>query len=176
MEATVKYGGKAVLRIGNQAVIAKQCNFLNEHRQIGQTLSVMDRKKAKWLIYTVLVGLLPVISRSIAWLVTQDGTVDLLASSDFVALGLILHISNINEIEHITNIDESWKTLQNGLSIAFIVFYSVFFCIALIGRTVVKQDALTYCSIALASVSLLISYSVYDRVAKIGSIYDGTSR
>lgn len=85
----------------------------------------MNNKKAKWLAYTVLVGLIPILCRMIAWLVTKSGTVELLASSDFVALGLVLHISIINEMEHISDDERDWKTIQNGVSIAFIAAYGV---------------------------------------------------
>ena len=69
----------------------------------------MENKKIKWLIYTVLVGLIPIISRFLVWGVTQAGTVSILAASDFIAFGLILHISNINEIEHLSDSDKSCK-------------------------------------------------------------------
>lgn len=128
---------------------------------------MMGRKKAKWLIYTVLVGLIPILSRTIAWFVTKDGTLELLAPSDFVALGLILHVSNINEIEHIIELDQAWKTIQNGVSIAFIAFYSVLFTLALVGKSIVNINAITYCTMAMAFVSFLISYSVYDRITDI---------
>lgn len=126
----------------------------------------MTNKKTKWLIYTVLVGLIPILSRSLAWVVTNTGTVDFLSSSDFVAFGLVLHISNINEIEHFGNVGKEWKTIQNGISIAFIAFYSVLYSLMLIGDKVVDITAITYCSIFLAFVSFLISYSVYDRISK----------
>ena len=130
----------------------------------------MTDKKIKWLIYTVLVGLIPILSRSLAWLVTNTGTVSFLSSSDFVAFGLVLHISNINEIEHFRNVGKEWKTVQNGVSIAFIAFYSVLYSLTLIGDKVVNVLAITYCSIFMAIVSFLISYSVYDRISRLETI------
>ena len=127
----------------------------------------MINKKIKWLIYTVSVGLIPIISRLIAWLVTKKSTVTLLCASDFIAFGLILHISNINEIEHISSIEQSWKTIQNGISISFIAFYSVLFTLNLIDTNLIDTRAINYCVIALSFVSFIISYSVYDRVSKI---------
>ncbi|MDD4976480.1 MAG: hypothetical protein PHY93_19140 [Bacteriovorax sp.] len=127
----------------------------------------MNNKKTKWLAYTVLVGFTPIICRIFAWLVAKNNTVELLASSDFVALGLVLHISIINEIEHMSDFEQSWKTGQNGFSIAFITFYGVFFAMTLIGGDIVDVDKLKYCVIALAVVSLFISYSVFDRISKI---------
>ena len=128
----------------------------------------MENKKIKWLIYTVLVGLLPIFSRLFVWLVTSNGTVDLLSPSDFVAFGFVLHISNINEIEHLET-NKSWKTIQNGVSITFIAFYSILLSLTLIKGNVVDIVAITYCTMVLAIISFLISYSVYDRVSKLSS-------
>jgi hypothetical protein len=126
----------------------------------------MGSKKIKWLIYTVLVGLIPILSRLIVWLVTKEGSVNLFSPSDFVAFGLVLHISNINEIEHFSGIQKEWKTAQNGISIAFIAFYSVLFALTLIGENIVDVNAITICTMVLSVVSFLISYSVYDRISK----------
>ena len=60
---------------------------------------------------------------------------DILNAPDFVAFGLILHISNINEIEHFNDSERSWKTIQNGLSIVFILFYGVLFACSLLGQS-----------------------------------------
>src|SRR5690606_1176029 len=130
-------------------------------------------RKIKWLIYTVLVGLIPVLSRLLVWAVTKEGSVNPLSPSDFVAFGLVLHISNINEIEHFAGVEREWKTAQNGISIAFIAFYSVLFALTLIGGRVVDVIAITICTIILALVSFLISYSVYDRLSKISGLDSG---
>lgn len=127
----------------------------------------MGNKKIKWLIYTVLVGLIPILSRLIVWIVTKEGSIDLLSPSDFIVFGLVLHISNINEIEHFSGVEREWKTAQNGISIAFIAFYSVLFALTLIGGNVVDITAITVCAIVLSVVSFLISYSVYDRISNI---------
>lgn len=132
----------------------------------------MGSKKIKWLIYTVLVGLIPILSRLMVWLVTKEGSIDLFSPSDFVAFGLVLHISNINEIEHSSGIEREWKTAQNGISITFIAFYSVLFALTLIGENIVDVNAIKICTMVLSVVSFLISYSVYDRVSKASS-YDG---
>lgn len=133
----------------------------------------MGSKKIKWLIYTVLVGLIPILSRLIVWLVTKEGSVNLFSPSDFVAFGLVLHISNINEIEHFAGIEREWKTAQNGISIAFIAFYSVLFALTLIGENIVDVTAITICTMVLSIVSFLISYSVYDRVSKASACDPG---
>ena len=135
----------------------------------------MGSKKIKWLIYTVLVGLIPILSRLIVWLVTKEGSVNLFSPSDFVAFGLVLHISNINEIEHFSGIQKEWKTAQNGISIAFIAFYSVLFALTLIGENIVDVNAITICTMVLSVVSFLISYTVYDRISKTPTCEGGVA-
>lgn len=55
----------------------------------------------KWLIHTLLVGLIPVLTRLMAWAGTATGKVDPLAAADFIALGLVVHVSILNEMEHL---------------------------------------------------------------------------
>lgn len=128
----------------------------------------MENKKIKWLIYTVLVGLIPIMSRLLIWLVSNKVGIEVLNASDFVAFGLVLHISNINEIEHLEPADKSWKTIHNGISIIFIAFYSVLFATFLLGSAqpaMIDIKAIKTASIVLSVVSLLISYSVYYRIS-----------
>jgi hypothetical protein len=129
----------------------------------------MSARKIKWLVYTVLVGLIPIFSRLFAWLITKEGTLDLFAAADFIAFGLVLHISNINEIEHLQNVSSQWKTAQNGFSITFIACYSVLFSVTLIGGGIVSQKALLNVSVFLSIVSFLISYSVYYYLERVGT-------
>lgn len=126
----------------------------------------MAGHKVKWLIYTVLVGLIPILARMLVWAVTKEGVVKLISPSDFIAFGLVLHISNINEIEHASAVGRDWKTAQNGISIAFIAFYSVLFSLAVAGPDIVNVDAIERCTMLLSVISLVISYSVYHRISR----------
>lgn len=128
----------------------------------------MENKKVKWLIYTVLVGLIPILSRLLVWGVTESGVVSVITASDFIAFGLILHISNINEIEHLSEDELSWKTIQNGISIAFIAFYSVLFAIIMVSEGIpsfIDIDVIQKCTVGLAFISLMISFSVFHRIS-----------
>ncbi len=129
---------------------------------------INENKRIKWLVYTVAVGLIPIISRFLIWLVISNKTVNLLSASDFVSFGLVLHISNINEIEHFT-LNKSWKTIQNGISIIFISFYGLLFSLVSISENnnIFDKNVLLCCTIFLAAISFLISYSVYDRLSSL---------
>ncbi|MFC0349511.1 hypothetical protein [Undibacterium danionis] len=130
----------------------------------------MGNKKAKWLMYTVLIGLIPVLSRLLVWLVTKGGSITPFVASDFIAYGLVLHVSNINEIEHINEESPSWKTIQNGISIIFIVTYGVLSTLGMLNEKAsafIDVEALKFCTIGLAVASTVLSYSVFDRLSAI---------
>jgi len=130
----------------------------------------MSDKQIKWLIYTVLIGLIPIFLRLMIHLVT-NGSIKLFSASDFIAFGLILHISNINELEHYSKVkDKSWKTIQNGLSILFIVFYGLLFTLTLLSEAKPKfidYDIVRIISMLFSVVSFLISFTIYYRISKL---------
>ncbi|WP_028299323.1 hypothetical protein [Oceanospirillum beijerinckii] len=130
----------------------------------------MVDRRIKWLIYTVLVGLIPIVSRFFIWLVSTSSTMPLFNPSDFVAFGLVLHISNINEIEHLESFEQNWKTAQNGISLTFIAFYGVLFALTVLSETVpgiINIDTIKYAVMLLCMVSFFLSYSVYHRVSMV---------
>ena len=129
----------------------------------------MGSKKVKWLVYTVLVGLLPFIIRFLIFLIIKNVNYTfLLNASDFVAFGLVLHISNINELEYI-NDDKNWKTVQNGVSAVFIVVYGVLFAATLIAGLnpgIFELQVMNYAAMIVSLGSFALSYSIYDRLSK----------
>lgn len=127
----------------------------------------MRSKKIKWLIYTVMVGLIPIIARIFSWLITTQNTLEMFVASDFVAFGLVLHISTINEIEHLS-VDPEWKTIQNGISVMAITFYGVLLTAALIGGSAINSKILLSVSIIMAFISTGLSYSIYYHLERIG--------
>ena len=128
--------------------------------------------KVKWLIYTVLVGLIPVVLRALLWIISPHQTIDFFSASDFVAFGLILHISNINEIEHFNDLDKSWKTFQNGTSIFLITVYSFLFAAHLFNQAnpgTINVGTVRTISMILSGVTFFLSFSVYNRISKVDS-------
>ena len=124
-------------------------------------------------MYTVLVGLIPVILRFLLWVISQNRNMDFLNAADLIVFGLILHISNINEIEHFNEEVKSWKTFQIGTSIAFIIFYSVLFASYILGESspgLVNFDYLEYIAISLSVASFIISFSVYNRISYLSEV------
>lgn len=126
--------------------------------------------KIKWLMYTVLVGLIPIFARILVWTISENRNLDLINAADLVVFGLILHISNINEIAHFNKTDQAWRITQNGISIAFISGYSVLLASYLLGQiqpSIVNIAFLRYISIAMCATSFIISFTIYNRLSKL---------
>ncbi len=129
----------------------------------------MKNKKLKWLIYTLILGLVPILMRFLISIVFNNNLISMVSISDLVALGFILHISIINEIEHLKDEDRDWKTVQNGLSLFFIIVYSMFFCLSIFNEgspQTIDIQKIKYSTGILVIFSILICYSVYDRLSK----------
>ena len=128
--------------------------------------------KSKWLAYTFLVGLIPVLTRLLAWVTTIPGSITPFTATDFVAFGLVLHISVINEIEHLPTKEREWKTIQNGTSLIFITLYSTLYALTIIGEkneNLIDTNVMLKSSIAFACISSLLSLSVFHRLSKLYS-------
>jgi len=130
----------------------------------------MKFSKSKWLVYTFLVGLIPVFTRLLAWVVTTSGKVEALAGVDFVVLGLVLHISVINELEHVPVHERDWKTIQNGTSLIFITLYGALYALTVLGEKtagLVDAAVILRSSIVFATVSTLLCLMVFHRISKL---------
>ena len=131
----------------------------------------MANRIAKWLIYTIAVGFIPALLRMLVWLISQDKSgLDIFNALDFIVLGLVLQISNINEIEHFYDSERTWKTTHNGISIILIVFYSALFVFYLLGEAIpdsIDDLAVKRLAMATAVPSIVLSFMVYYRVSKL---------
>lgn len=99
---------------------------------------------------------------------TKEGSIEPFVPQDFIAFGLVLLISNINEMEHLVAADRSWKTAQNGISACLIAVHGVLLCLTLIGGDAVDRQAIMYCVAIIALASLGFSYTLFTRISKIG--------
>jgi hypothetical protein len=125
--------------------------------------------KTKWFIYTVIVGLIPFFIRTLIALFDKQGSIEYwLNAVDFITFGLVLNLTNINELEDKQFDDKVWKTKNIGLSIVQIVIFAAIF--AILNYSEFKQNpdlnlkTVKLCSFTLACVSLIFSYSIYNRL------------
>ncbi|CDT91352.1 hypothetical protein [Vibrio parahaemolyticus] len=132
-------------------------------------------KLTKWFCYTVIIGLIPIILRMFAsWII--EG-VNNFSAADFIAFGFVLHISIINELEHITG-DDNWKSVGNIFSIGGIVLCSgLMFALLVVesGYNKINVEALTNSSMALAICSFIICWIIFYRLNKKAVVTAPTS-
>lgn len=115
-------------------------------------------------MYTVALGLLPALLRLMIGLTSPDEDINLLNAVDFIIFGLVLHISNINELEHFTDGEKSWKTIQNGTSLVFVALYCGLYVSHLHGTSGL---VLLIVAMLMGVLSFLISFAVYNRTSEI---------
>lgn len=134
--------------------------------------NVRDKIRTEWFIYTVIIGLIPVIMRFLAFLIYSERTCDILYNvADFIVFGLVLNITNIHKLENKTKLTETekkWKTESIGISALLITFLGAILLIAylrempkteIFSELFIKIIAFTFCLL-----SLLVSYSIYKQI------------
>lgn len=123
-------------------------------------------KKIKWLTYTVGVGILPIAARLLTNTL-MSANIDWFAATDFIAFGFVMHISILNELEHIRD-DEDWKTKMNFTAIGFVFMFGLLTLAQLMleaGSTLLNGNTLKYCAMIIAAISFILAHSVFKRLS-----------
>lgn len=83
-----------------------------------------------WLLFTVFIGLIPILARffTVKFFMLTD--VVQISPVDIIVFGIVLHVSIINEINRYRK-DEDWRLIALGLSVLFIIGYAVLLAIAI---------------------------------------------
>src|SRR5471030_49649 len=125
--------------------------------------------KSKWLTYTFFVGIIPVLTRLLAWTIARKGAVAPLAAADFICFGLVLHLSIINELEHFPSPELAWKSAQNGISLMAIPLYGALYASAILGEKsmgLIDAAMLLRASVVFAFLSAALSIGVIHYLGK----------
>jgi hypothetical protein len=123
----------------------------------------------KWLIHTLLVGLIPILTRLMTWATTSGGKVEALAAPDFITLGLVIHVSIINEMEHAQRITPESKALLNGICLVFITLFGALYALAAISEhhgELIDVSLVLRSSIGFCVGSTVLGLSLFQRFAK----------
>ncbi|TBT50063.1 hypothetical protein D5E78_11720 [Vibrio parahaemolyticus] len=123
-------------------------------------------KKTKWLAYTVGVGILPIGARLLANLLFNV-EIEWFSATDFIAFGFVMHISILNELEHMSA-NKDWKTKMNFTSIGFVFVFGLLTLAQLTTEavsTLLNANTLKYCSMIIAVVSFILAHSVFKRLS-----------
>jgi hypothetical protein len=126
--------------------------------------------KAKWMIYTVLLGLTPVIGRYLIYAVSSVPA-PRFSAGDVISFGLVLVITNINILEH--QDVHPWKTMSIGVSVVLAILFAMLFaamCFQEVNQNTIDLRMIKIVSVVLSGSCLLFSYAIIDRVSKVPSI------
>jgi len=121
------------------------------------------------LAYTFLVGLMPFLTRALLWTITSPGRVIPVAVSDVAAFGFVLHISMINELEHVPAKHREWSTRQNAMSLVFIALYDVVYTVGMLGekdKALIDVPLMSVSCLTLVLLSMVVSASVVSRLTQ----------
>lgn len=126
-------------------------------------------KKRKWLIYTVLIGLVPFFLRLLIYFIIKDTNSNyILNEVDMVTFGLVLNLTNINELENVQNVEQKWKTTNIGMSVILLIIFASFLGLVYISDLpnilIFNKENIKYCALCLGIVSFVSSYSIYNKL------------
>lgn len=129
-------------------------------------------KKTKWFIYTVCVGLIPFLIRTLIFLFDKTCTCNYWINAvDIIMFSLVLNIANINELEDKDFNDKKWKTQSIGGSVLMLIFLTCILGIITYSDFKSNRDLnillVKICSSGLAIVSFIFSYSIFNRLNAI---------
>lgn len=92
---------------------------------------------------------------------------------DIVTFGLVLHLSNINELEGRSKGDKIWKTWNTGISKVMLIILSALLGLAYISdilpNTAINKSAIKIMAGVLGIASFFFSYSIFNRLNKLYS-------
>lgn len=109
------------------------------------------------------------LTRLLVWTTAAADSIDPVSTPDLIALGLVFHVSIINELEHLPAALKDWKSIQSGTALLFIALYGALYTLAIIGDNapgVVDARTVLFMSMSLAFASALIGVTVAIRLSK----------
>lgn len=128
----------------------------------------MSDIKIKWLIYTVLIGLVPCFIR-LSLAISTNTITSMVSISDLVAFALVMQISTIGGCEQLNAKHSSFKSFSNGLSIILLILSGLYYALSLLLESKPDLINLNSCLYILAVVCLAstsLSYATHDRIYK----------
>jgi len=124
----------------------------------------MTKRTVEWIVFTCLIGLIPVVARLAIWVITTQG-VKPLSVGDVVSFGLVVHSVALSQLQELDNSGAKWRASQSGLSILFLVMYALLLFTTINPTVNIDLTNVLIATLALALASLLIGFSVVQRVS-----------
>lgn len=137
-------------------------------------------KRTQWLIFTVLMGLMPIICKIFIIISLSNKQWELVFNEiDFATFGLILSVTNLNELQNeIFKGDANWRMWRIGISISLIIVFAVIFALSSLANLYNSENqginffdvtGLRISALILSSCTLLFSYSIYHKINAINN-------
>ena len=130
----------------------------------------MVTKRVNWLIYTVLIGMIPIFAKLILFFSINNQNFNTIINiSDFASFGLVICVSIMSELSRFKSQNDNWKTISIGMVIIFLVFYGLFFALAYLSDEAnldVNMRFLRIMTIAFVVINFFFGLSIFDRIKK----------
>lgn len=135
----------------------------------------------RWIIYTVLVGFLPILVRLLVYLISNHQTDTVCFTPvDIVFLGLTLNISNINEVNNLRSFNKEKEDIDvvsnyRDLFVGFSTFFIILLAISLgalyieemTAYNIINNTTALIGATFLGLVSLVFSFIVMYNILKL---------
>lgn len=133
-------------------------------------------RKTKWIIYTVLIGLMPFLIRLFVFILSANREWDLLFNPvDFIFLGLTLNLTNLNELNN-EKLEPVLKLKFEGYSVIQIILLSGILGILYFAeqsqKDILDKTIALVCAIAFCLLSFIFSNAIMN---KLNSLDDGNN-
>lgn len=134
-------------------------------------------KKIQWLVFTVLLGAMPIFCKFFIILFMKNKEWDLLLNEvDIATYGLVLSITSFHELQNqIFQDDGVWRMKRIGASIALIFVFGIIFATSTIADitdtsgtfdNLFDRRTLKFSAVFLVICSLIFTFSIYQRLSK----------
>lgn len=130
---------------------------------------VTQMRKCRWIIYTVIIGLIPIFLRIIMCLFSLNKDWgQLISPVDVAFFGLTLNLTNLNELNGETGLTPKEKSKFVGYSVIFIILLSAIVGVLYFAEqtkgNIVDKNVVFVCSILLCIVSYLFSNAIMNKL------------
>ncbi len=122
----------------------------------------------KWFYYTVCISIVPILTRILlSFFLKSPNELELLNIDDVSFFGLILNITNLNQLENYRAKlkSEKWVLKSTFNSIILLIFFSIIFCLHFMIEGIKNVNfnvlELKYFTVFLSLISLIYSYSIF---------------
>ncbi|VUS78380.1 hypothetical protein [Klebsiella huaxiensis] len=128
----------------------------------------MSDTKIKWILYTMVIALIPFIVRSLLNL-SINTPVTILTIPDLVAYSLVMQVSTIGAAETLHIRHKKFKTICYGSSIVLLIISGLYYALSLLSEkypAMMNINSCTYVLLFICLVSTIFSYATQDKSHK----------